>query len=57
MIDLEYERWQEQVDRLLNDPLLPMQAQRIWEAVELLARLVPDPLAPDPASELLAGSD
>ena len=37
MTDVDYERAQQEIDRLLNDPETPMHADRIWDLVERLA--------------------
>ena len=37
MTDSEYERKQEEMDRLLNDPETPMHPERIWALAEALA--------------------
>jgi len=38
MTDSEYERVQDEVDRLLNDPETPMRPDRVWALLENLAR-------------------
>jgi hypothetical protein len=38
---LEYERTQEEIDRLLNDPETPMRPDRVWALLEDLARARP----------------
>ncbi|HVZ10479.1 peptide chain release factor 1 [Rhodopila sp.] len=43
MTDVEYTRTLEELDRLLNDPSLPMQPDRIWS---LLAEVSRHELAP-----------
>jgi len=39
----EYERKQEEIDRLLNDPETPMRPDRVWALLEDLARQMPEP--------------
>jgi len=41
MTDSEYDRKQQEVDRLLNDPEIPMHPDRIWALLEDLARSGP----------------
>lgn len=41
MTPSEYERKQDEIDRLLNDPETPMRADRIWSLLEDLARANP----------------
>jgi hypothetical protein len=43
MTDTEYERKQEEIDRLLNDPETPMRPDRVWALLEDLARANPEP--------------
>ena len=38
MTDSEYDSKQEEIDRLLNDPLTPIRPDRIWDLLEDLAR-------------------
>ena len=42
MTELEYERKQEEIDRLLNDPETPMCPDRVWALLEDLARAAPE---------------
>jgi hypothetical protein len=41
MTPSEYERKQDEIDRLLNDPETPMRADRIWALLDDLARANP----------------
>ncbi len=41
MTDIEYQRAQEEIDRLLNDPETPMRPDRVWALLEDLARATP----------------
>ena len=38
MTDSDYQRVEEEVDRLLNDPETPMRPDRVWALLEDLAR-------------------
>jgi hypothetical protein len=42
MTDTEYQRTQEEIDRLLNDPETPMRPDRVWALLEDLARATPE---------------
>ena len=37
MTDAEYDREQDELDRLLNDPEIPMDPDRIWDLTDNLA--------------------
>jgi hypothetical protein len=37
MTEIDHERTQEEIDKLLNDPETPMHAERIWALLEALA--------------------
>jgi len=41
MTPSEYERKQDEIDRLLNDPETPMRADRIWALLDDLVRANP----------------
>jgi hypothetical protein len=44
MTDVEYSRKLEELDRLLNDPTVPMQPDRIWSLLEdVSGRKAPSP--------------
>jgi hypothetical protein len=42
MTDSEYERKQQEIDKLLNDPETPMHPDRIWALAEALAGAMPE---------------
>lgn len=39
MTEPDYERTQEEIDRLLNDPDTPMRPDRVWALLDDLARV------------------
>jgi hypothetical protein len=41
MTESDYQRTQEEIDRLLNDPETPMHPDRVWALLEDLARAMP----------------
>jgi hypothetical protein len=52
MSSAEYYRKLDELDRLLNDPDVPMQPERIWSLLADVSR--PETFAPDPGE--IAGS-
>jgi hypothetical protein len=42
MTESDYQRTQEEIDRLLNDPETPMRPDRVWALLEDLARATPE---------------
>jgi hypothetical protein len=43
MTDAEYDRKLDELDRMLNDPALPMEADAIWTLLDEIAQRSPEP--------------
>lgn len=48
MTDPEYARRLDEIDRLLNDPTVPMQPARVWSLLDDLRQRAPLQPAPQP---------
>ena len=59
MTETEYDRKVEELDRLLNDPDVPMQPARVWSLLAEISHrdlpdIVPEPLPERGATEFVA---